>query len=242
MRKGQRIKRKIAALFGGCVPKYNRSPRFVPEEICESSCEAEDVVVDGTTSLADGYYRIGGRLYCVRGGMFLRGDAGQTYTDGVWTFDENGRYTTGNTELDQRLNAIVEKYTNSSMTRDEKLRALFVYLRDHYTYMDLPHITKGQTDWEADYALPFLQSGKGGCFSFSAAYCLLCRELGQPAYTVVGLLGRKREAHGWVEIVLDGTRYMFDPQLEWRFLHDYGQPGYDLFKMIPGQTPFTYIW
>ena len=207
-----------------------------------SGVETWTSVTTEKTALPDGYYRIDGWLYCVKNGVFLHGTAGQTYTDGVFTFDENGRYTTGNAELDQRLNAIVETYTNDSMTRDQKLRALYNYVRDNYTYLSRPHVSKGQTGWEPAYALFFLQNGKGNCFSFSATYCLLCRELGQPAYTVVGGLGRSASPHGWVEIVLDGTRYMFDTQLEWRYLHDYGRSGYNLFKMVPGKTPFIYTW
>ena len=44
-----------------------------------------------------------------------------------------------------------------------------------------------------------------------------------------------------VEMELDGTVYMFDPQLEWRYLHDYGRTGYNLFKMLPSHARFTYI-
>ena len=48
--------------------------------------------------------------------------------------------------------------------------------------------------------------------------------------------------HGWVEIVLDGSVYMFDTQLEWRYLHDWGKSGYDFFKMSPDRTPVQYTW
>ena len=58
---------------------------------------------------------------------------------------------------------------------------------------------------------------------------------------VVGGLGASNSPHGWVEINLDGTTYMFDPQLEWRYLHDYGRTGYNLFKMLPSKARFTYI-
>lgn len=208
----------------------------------EGAAETWTAITAEKTALADGYYRFNGWLYCVKGGVFLHGTAGQTYTDGVFTYDENGRYTTGNAELDRRLNAIVEAYTNSSMTRDEKLRALFYYVRDNYTYLSRPLVSAGQTGWEPEYALFFLQNGKGNCFSFSAAYCLLCRELGQPAYTVVGLLGRNATPHGWVEIVLDGARYIFDTQLAQRYYYVHGLRNYSFFKLTPGNTPLTYIW
>lgn len=88
----------------------------------------------------------------------------------------------------------------------------------------------------------FFRLGKGNCYSFSAAFCLLARQLGLPAYTVVGGLGRTNSPHGWVEIPLDGTNYMFDPQLDWRYLHDYGRKGYDFFKMDPdAPKPVAYV-
>ena len=58
---------------------------------------------------------------------------------------------------------------------------------------------------------------------------------------MVGARGASNSPHGWVEMELDGTVYMFDPQLEWRYLHDYGRTGYDLFKMLPSHARFTYI-
>ena len=186
--------------------------------------------------LPDGYYRINGWLYRVQNGMFLH----NTTADG-FTYDAQGRYTTGSASLDTQLNRIVETYTNSSMTRDQKLRALYNYVRDNFSYLKRPLVSRGQTGWESAYAEEFLRLGRGNCYSFSATYCLLCRELGLPAYTVVGGLGTSNSPHGWVEMELDGTVYMFDPQLEWRYLHDYGRTGYNLFKMLPSQARFTYI-
>ena len=186
--------------------------------------------------LSDGFHRINGRLYRIQNGMFLH----STTVDG-FTYDARGRYTTGSTTLDTQLNNIVESYTNSSMTRDQKLRALYNYVRDNFSYLRRDLVSKGETGWEAAYAEEFLRLGRGNCYSFSATFCLLARELGLPAYTVVGGLGASASPHGWVEIELDGTVYMFDPQLEWRYLHDYGRTGYDLFKVLPSQARFIYV-
>lgn len=187
------------------------------------------------SALPDGPQRIDGRLY-----WYVNGEPVRSQSVSGLYFDENGCYTTGNAELDEKLNAIVEELTDDSMTRDQKLRVLFNYVRDNFKYLKRPLISKGQTGWEPEYALFFLNNGKGNCYSFSAAYCLLCRELGLPAYTVVGSV--LNSPHGWVEIVLDGSVYMFDTQLEWRYLHDWGRSGYDFFKMSPSRTPVQYTW
>ena len=183
--------------------------------------------------LEEGPRRIGGRLYWVENGAFVR----DRYM-GYLYFDSYGRYTTGSAELDTRLNNIIERLTNDTMTRDQKLRALFNYCRDYYTYLKRPLISKGQTGWEPDYALFFLRNGKGNCYCFSAAYCLLCRNLGLPAYTVVGRA--LNSPHGWVEIELDGATYLFDTQLEWRYLHDWGMKGYNFFKQPYNSTTVAY--
>lgn len=183
--------------------------------------------------LEEGPRRISGRLYWVQNGAFLR----DQYV-GYLYFDSYGRYTTGSAELDIRLNNIIERLTNNTMTRDQKLRALFNYCRDYYTYLKRPLISKGQTGWEPDYALFFLRNGKGNCYCFSAAYCLLCRNLGLQAYTVVGRA--LNSPHGWVEIKLDGSTYLFDTQLEWRYLHDWGMRGYNFFKQPYYSTTVVY--
>lgn len=183
--------------------------------------------------LEEGPRRIGGRLYWVENGAFVRDQY-----KGYLYFDSYGRYTTGSEELDTRLNNIIERLTNDTMTRDQKLRVLFNYCRDYYTYLKRPLISKGQTGWEPDYALFFLRNGKGNCYCFSATYCLLCRNLGLPAYTVVGRA--LNSPHGWVEIQLDGATYLFDTQLEWRYLHDWGMKGYNFFKQPYYNTTVAY--
>ncbi len=194
-------------------------------------------IVSRPTVLDDGFYRIDGWLYRVKDGAFLRSAA-----DGCLTFDDNGRYTTGNRELDGMLNALIEEKTSAAKTRDEKLRILYNYIRDEFKYIKRDLVGKGTVDWEADYALRFLKEGKGNCFSFSAAYCLLCREFGLDAKTVIGAAGRySPSTHCWVEAVLDGETYMFDPELEWLFRTRYGDDVEDLFKILPSDNPYIYV-
>ena len=182
-------------------------------------------------TLADGPQRIDGRLYWVVDGAFVKNQS-----IGEFQFDADGRYTTGNGELDTLLNDIVERQTNDSMTRDQKLRALFDYVVKNYRYLARPMVAKGATGWEPEYALYFLKNGKGNCFSFAAAYCLLCRELGLPAYTWLGANGKATSPHGWVEIPLDGAAYMFDPELQW-YYNNRTSTKVDLFKMLPTNIP-----
>lgn len=162
--------------------------------------------------LADGFHSIEGRLYCVQNGYFLYGGV----QDG-FRFDEEGHYTTGRPALDRRLSAIIRDTTDSSMTDRQKLRAVFNYVRDNFTYIPRALISSRQSGWEPAYAEAFLRDGRGNCFSFAAAFCLLARQLGFDAHTVVGELGRRRQPHGWVEIEIDGRACVFDPELEMKY-------------------------
>ena len=208
----------------------------VSHEYVKNDGEAWTRVTAEPAGIPDGYYRFGGWLYRVQNGTFLR----STTVDG-FSYDAQGRYTTGSATLDARLHQIIDTYTTDSMTRDQKLKALYNYIRDEFTYLRRDLIAQGQTGWETAYAEEFLELGRGNCYSFSATFCLLARQLGLPARCEVGTLGGSNSPHGWVEIELDGVTYMFDPQLEWRYLHDYGRGGYDLFMMRPSEAPFTYI-
>lgn len=190
-------------------------------------------VAEGTT-LKDGFHNLNGWLYCVQNGQFLR-----STEHAGFQFDAQGRYTTGNATLDTLLTNIVRAYTNTSMTTDQKLRALFNYVRDNYTYLKRPLVEKGQTGWEPSYALAFLQNKRGNCYSFAATYYMLVRELGLDANTVVGHVGYERSPHGWVEIRLNGQTYLFDTELEMAYRAK-GNYSYDLFKMQYGHTPFIY--
>lgn len=195
-----------------------------------SGAEAEKV------DLPDGYHRMNGGLYLIQNGAFVR-----NATVGDMAFDSEGRYTTGDEELDQMLNDIVNSQTNEGMDRDAKLRALYLYVRDNFTYLPRPHVQKDQTGWENEYTKEFLQKKKGNCYSFAAAYYLLVRELGHSnAQLIVGTVGHRGTPHGWVEIVLDGTNYIFDTELEYAYRYQKKITKYNFFKMPYNKIPWPY--
>lgn len=180
--------------------------------------------------LSNGFHNINGSLYCVRDGQFLR-----STSVGSFTFGANGRLTTGNTALDDTLAGILRRHTDDSMTNAQKLRTAYAYVRDNFTYIKRKLISKGQTGWEPAYAEAFLRDGRGNCFGYAATFCLLARELGYDAHTVVGWLGKNRQPHGWVEIELDGTTYVYDAELEMKYRSS------NFFQARYGKTRFAYF-
>ena len=189
--------------------------------------------------LADGFYNINSRLYHVLNGQFLRSVSD---SEG-YTYDADGRSTTGNAELDEFLYNIITQWTNDGMTRNQKIRALYNYIRDHYTYLARDHVAKGSKNWEPAYALEFFRRGKGNCYSFSSAFYLLVRQLGLEAQTVMGDIGPvNHRPHCWVRIKLDGSWRLFDPELEMSYRRR-GITSYNLYNFTYNSAPFQYfVW
>ena len=157
-----------------------------------------------------GLVNLEGYLYYVRpDGYFLTDDM-----VGTLYFDVTGRFTSGSTELDAFVAEIVDAETNAGMTREEKLRTVYVHVRDRYLYLKRNIYEIGATGWEIDEALTMFKSSKGNCYNFTAAFWALARGVGYDAVCYSGLVGVDRNPHSWVEITIDGTPYIFDVETE----------------------------
>ena len=154
------------------------------------------------------------------------------------TFGRDGRYTSGNEELDKQVKDLLKEITTEDMTREEKLRAAYEYCRDHLQYRRNNFYEPGQTGWEVEEALTMLQKKKGNCYNFAASFAMLARQLGYDAEAVSGLVGSELQAHGWVEIVADGERLFYDTILE----SSYKERGfdYDFFGQHYEKAPWPY--
>ena len=96
----------------------------------------------------------------------------------------------------------VEKCTDSSMTKEEKLKAAFDYIKKNY----LEGSRRGdyrELDWPVVYASDLLEGGKGDCFSYGAAFAYMAKAIGYEESYACNSGG-----HGWAEI--DGKIY--DPE------------------------------
>lgn len=98
---------------------------------------------------AEGLQEIdGGMYYVMADGSFLTNGA-----VGHLTFGADGRYTSGNAVLDSYVDQALAECTNSGMTKAQKLRAAYLYVRDHGAYLARPHQARGTTDWAEESAL-----------------------------------------------------------------------------------------
>lgn len=175
---------------------------------------------------AEGVLLIGSQLYCAGAdGYFLK----NAYSGSLY-FDAAGRYISGNAELDGYVLAALRDATNDNMTRDERLRAMYDYVRDSFTYLRRHYYKTGDVGWATQEALTMYSTGRGNCYCYAAAFWAAARALGYDAKIVSGTYGADEAPHGWVEILRGGERYTYDVEIEMAVRRDSaGEP--DLFEM-----------
>ena len=186
---------------------------------------------------AEGLQEIdGGMYYAMADGSFLTNGA-----VGHLTFGADGRYTSGNAVLDSYVDQALTECTNSGMTKAQKLRAAYLYVRDHGAYLARPHQARGTTDWAEESALFMFEHKKGNCYCFAGQFLYMARRLGYDAYVVSGGVGHKDSDHAWVMIHENGTPYIYDVELEWGYrAGKYGHAEYNMYKMPLNKTVFSY--
>lgn len=89
--------------------------------------------------------------------------------------------------------------------------------------------------WYADYGY---KNYKGNCYVMASTFCYMARLLGYETYYVEGqvpLRGGGMGPHGWCEIVIDGTTYVFDPN----FTNETGRNGYQIHYGMSGTWRYS---
>ena len=190
-------------------------------DVCEAAAAHQHTVSGGAEQWVshtpraevptDGFHLADGWLYYYDS---ARGDLVRNETVRNHTFDASGHFTTGNNELDSWLRKIVLARTDSSQTQEQKLRALFLYTRDSFTYLRRPPYEFGVYDYMETDALRILETGYGNCYCYAALLWYLTRWIGYESVIYNGTVGVRKSPHSWVEITMDGKTYIFDAELE----------------------------
>lgn len=163
-------------------------------------------------------------------------------TVGYLTFGEDGRYTSGDADLDAGIdNLIAQVCPDLSVDSESRLRLLYDHIRDNYRYLSMEHYETGSTHWGNSAALIMLNQGKGNCYNFTALFTACARRLGYQAYNVAGHEWSATNDHAWTMIDWpDGVTYLFDVQLEWAYLYQYAnKPKIDMFKASGGNGSYN---
>ena len=173
-----------------------------------------------STGYAPGVFLRSGSLYCCgQDGLLLRDtDVGPLY------FGADGRYTSGDSELDADVSGIIlelcAQHPEAEQDREVLLRLIYEYVRDSFRYLSRNHYAEGAAGWEIEDAKVMFETSLGNCFNSAAAFWALARGIGYPAMTICRPLDALGGVHGWTEIEIDGVPYIFDPQLEKNFKND----------------------
>lgn len=181
---------------------------------------------------ADGLVNIDGWLYLVRDGLFVRSEEAEGLS-----FGADGRFTSGSAELDALVAGVLAPICEAGGSREELLRAAYVYVRDSFSYLRRNYYALGEDGWQVDEALTMFRTGRGNCYCYAAAFWALARGLGFDARAVSGTVGYARSPHGWVYMRgEDGGRVVYDVELEMAYRYErhiadadfYALSGYEL--------------
>ena len=137
-----------------------------------------------------------------------------TTLNGTWTFNAQGRQTTGDAEVDAGLAKILSAVCTDTMSQADKLKAVFAYCRDSFKY-GKSDVADANTPYSKAFVLnaakKMLSKNRGNCYNFASVFYYLARWLGYAPVVYSGtLLG---DAHSWVEISEGGVSYIYDTQM-----------------------------
>ncbi|MCX7794507.1 MAG: DUF3488 and transglutaminase-like domain-containing protein [Thermodesulfovibrionales bacterium] len=124
--------------------------------------------------------------------------------------------------LKEKIRSFTEDILSEKKNIKDKEKALIIesFLKKNYTYS----LTVSEPRLETDPVSHFLFVEKRGyCEHYASAMVLMLRSIGIPARIVTGFMGgqindvgnyvivRQKDAHSWVEAMIDGKWHRFDP-------------------------------
>lgn len=151
--------------------------------------------------------------------------------------------------LDRMVSSVFSRIHKPSMSTYEKVKACYDYLIDTVTYDFCLEKPDDAYKYQAYYdekvvedAYGVLKTNIGTCVEYSAAFMVMCRAIGLDAYVAGGGVISKSggyTGHKWSLIKLNGTYYVFDPQVQSNNMHipyyffgkTYSQLG-DMYKFL----------
>ncbi|MDR1630639.1 MAG: dockerin type I domain-containing protein [Oscillospiraceae bacterium] len=134
---------------------------------------------------------------------------------------------TGYARLDQAVDAVFKQLFKDGMTAYDKIKAVYDYMIKNYSGNSVsfnvrsdpqkPSYSSATDRSIVDHALTIIESHSGTCLHYSSAFVVFARALGFEAYRMYGktaMAAGGMGEHYWPEVVIDGARYVFDPQVD----------------------------
>ena len=161
----------------------------------------------------DGFLWFDGYLYRLdEEGWFL---ADVEY-DGL-RYGPDGRFTSGDRDLDRYVAETITRYAQPGHTRLERLKDLYLHVKNDFKYLVRNYYASGDHGWEIPEALTLYETGKGNCYCYAGVFWSLARGMGYNASAYSGTMGNQNQPHAWTEISLDGEIYICDPEIEMNY-------------------------
>lgn len=237
----------LALLEPGDTPSFTdaRSEHFsgiytvTPYVSLEAKAAEDNAAAAGELPLRNGLINTDGYLY-----YYVNCEPAKNAEINGLSFDENGRYSCGDEELDEMIAERICTYTTPDMAPVDRLYALYVHIMDKefFNYGAEPHVFPGTEGWETEYTKKFLQTGLGSCYSYAALTMLFARALGLESSTAIGDCYQHINWvwHCWTTVILDGETYICDAEMEGIFAPNHGA-NWDLFMVPIDDTPIVYV-
>lgn len=215
---------------------YYRAQAY-QEEGTERVYGVMGAAVSVTLPAYEGYFHDeDGALYCYQDNQLVRDEE-----IGYLYFDETGRYTSGDEELDQYLRSVTAECTDESMTQIDQFHAVYDWVIENCSYVAMQYLEAGSKGWEPELALYMFENLEGNCYYYAAIVAMLGRNVGMQAYGVMGQCYQTYMwvAHGWCEVEYEGQEYLVDAEMEGVFAAELGWE-WDQFMREYGTTVNTY--
>ena len=161
--------------------------------------------------LSQGWHTVSGKIYYFGAdGMVVK-----TGSPDGYTITSTGAMTAESAALKAEVDSFIAKNTKSTLSAEENLRLCFLKVATMNSYERLEDFDESE-GWQVRFAYYIMTKGKGNCYKFGAEFCYLARALGYDAKCIVARcakMGGGTTPHCWVEINMNGTTYVFDPDM-----------------------------
>ncbi|WP_026516705.1 transglutaminase domain-containing protein [Butyrivibrio sp. MC2021] len=118
-------------------------------------------------------------------------------------------------DLMKQTAALIEACTSKNMGQKQALKRSFDFLVQAVSYERSMETPTG--NWTGSYALNILETGKGNCYNYAAAFAYIAKGLGYETKvctgTVTSSLGG-RTPHAWTEVKMGDEWFIFDAEMQ----------------------------
>ncbi len=143
------------------------------------------------------------------------------YADSTSAFLGTGSFTVNENDFNASRDAAAVQAKSLLNSIGRNLQAAFNWSAS-LTYVSMESSPSVSSSWYASYGF---SNKAGNCYVMAGTFYYMAKELGYDAHQVWGYVPSRSgplTIHSWVEIDINGTTYMFDPQ----FTNQTGKNGY----------------